>query len=102
MPRNNGGAETAEQIGHGFRVAERAKHGLNPRGPERGEEILEVETEDNATARVRGGKSSDRSPFHEAVGGGMGRDFIQNLGQNLTLQFFQMPFRCFDQSKAAV
>lgn len=99
---NNRGAETAEQIGDALWVTKCAKEGLYPRRRKGGEEISQVEAEDNTAASVRGCESPDRAPFNKAVCGGMRRDFIQDFRQNLALQFLQPPFGRFDESQASI
>ena len=81
--------DASKQIGNRFGIPHRAKKSLNPRGSEGGKEVAQVHPQNDPLTHVRGGERPDRSAFEESVYRRMGRNPLQNLGQDLRCSFFK-------------
>jgi hypothetical protein len=79
-------ANTAEQVGHGLRIAKSPKGSLNPRTRKRGKEIPQVHSQDNPPGHVRRDESFDRPSLYEPMGCGMRWHLCENPCENLLLQ----------------
>ncbi len=96
------GADAAEAVRDAFGIAEGTEQGLDARAVDAGEEILQVEAEDDGFACVRLGEGADATAFDEAMSGGMGGDEVENVAEDLALEFADAGFRHLDQAKATV
>ncbi len=101
IARDGVGGDTAEQIGHRFRVAQGAKYRLNPRTADGRKEVLEVHSQHHALPHVGSGERLHGAPLDESMGRGMWRNLVQNARQNVLLDPFQTRFWRFDQSNGA-
>ena len=86
---------------HRRAVAERLEEALHAREGQRREEVLQVEVQDDGLAHVRRRVRHDRSPRHEAVGGGLGLEPLEHRGEHPLLRLRQGRLRRADGADAA-
>src|SRR5580704_2528591 len=86
IARNGVRRNTTQAICHALRVAQRSKESLYTRCGKRGEEILQVQTQKRLLAGVRCCKCRDGATFDKSMDRGMGRNAIENTGENSPLQ----------------
>ncbi len=99
--RNGIRADAAQEIGDAFGIADSAKQSLDAGGGKCGEEVLQVEAQEHVFAGVGRGEGHDGAPFDESVNGGVGRNAIENAGENPPLQLFEARLRAFGEPDAA-
>nr|WP_233417138.1 hypothetical protein [Halovulum marinum] len=82
-------------------VAQAAEQAEHPAGADRGEEILQIETQHHLFARVPPRAVAAAAAAHEAEGVAMRWHLVQDPAQHLPLQRFQRGLRRLDQPQPA-
>lgn len=99
--RNGVRCQSGETVGHRFRVAGRAQDAEDSAWRHRGEEVLEVDTDDDRTADVRLDERVYGTFPAEAVTRRVLRNAVENAGKDSPLEEFECALRCLEQAQAA-
>ena len=60
--------------------------------------MAQIHSQNNLPANVRTNESADRPAFHEAVGGGVWRNLVEDGGEDLALYLLEPRLWRFDQT----
>ena len=85
--------------GDRLRVSGAAEHAVHAAGRDRGEEVLEVESQHDATPGVPAGVGERRMPAPEAVGGVVRRDRLEDPAQHTPLGLLEQALGLLDQPR---
>ena len=95
------GTDSAQTVGYLLRISERTKCGLRAGGWKCREKVFQIEAQNDVLVPVWAGKGHNRPSFDESMNGVVGRDAIENCGQDSALKFLEISFRTFNQPNAA-
>jgi hypothetical protein len=101
VPRRPRRDDTAQQIRHRLRVAQRAKQALHPRPADAGKEVPQVHPQHRRLAHMGLRERPDATPVDESMHRPVRRNAIQNPAQNLPLQRLHPLLGRLDQPQAA-